>query len=142
MKSRFFPLIKTALLLFALLAALFFKGAVMMIPNEDSVQSAEYFSYLSKLPFAYGNFAPMFTVIVILIGLILAGLSIWLFQNRDLAAAVCYVGVIGFVLSLGPILLGKGYYPVGAFLVSFLLLVQLPIYIIERIALRREQDGE
>lgn len=142
MRQRIFPVAKTILLLLALLAALFLKGAVMVLPDADGAQSAEHFSYLSKIPFLYGNFAPMFTAITILIGLILAGLSIWLWQSRDLATAVCFAGVIGFVLSLGPILFGKGYYPVGAFLVSFLLLMQLPVYIVERVTLRTQQTAE
>lgn len=142
MRQRIFPVAKAALLLLALFAALFLKGAVMKMPDADGVQHIEHFSYLSKIPFAYGNFAPMFTAITILIGLILAGLSIWLWQSRDLAVAVCFAGVIGFVLSLGPILFGKGYYPIGAFLVSFLLLMQLPVYILERVALRTPPTEE
>lgn len=138
MKPRVLPLVKTALFLLALLAALLLKGAVMVLPNADGTQSVEHFSYLSKVPFAYGNFAPMFTAITILIGLLLAALSIWLCESRDLSTAVCFAGVIGFVLSLGSVLFGKGYYPVGAFLVSFLLFMQLPIYLVERLSQRRQ----
>lgn len=142
MRQRIFPLAKTALMLLALFAALFLKGAVMKLPEADGTQVAEHFSYLSKIPFAYGNFAPMFTAITILIGLILAALSIWLWQSRDLSTAVCFAGVIGFIFSLGPTLFGKGYYPIGAFLVSFLLLMQLPVYLVERAALRTPPTEE
>lgn len=138
MKSRVLPLVKTVLFLIALLAALLLKGAVMVLPNANGTQSTQCFSYLSKVPFAYGNFAPMFTAITIMIGLLLAVLSVWLCGSRDLSTAVCFAGVIGFVLSLGSILFGKEYYPVGAFLVSFLLFMQLPIYLVERLSQRRQ----
>lgn len=98
-------------------------GAVCNFANPEGEPWRETFSYFDLIPFGYANFAPLITVIITCLVLVL--LMVYCFMGKKRLGVIARNTIcVCIVISLGPLIMGIKYFSVVGALITVSLIAE------------------